>query len=216
MLNNKRRWFRFSVRDLMWFLVVVGLLVAWRADHCRQAWHPTDDDLWIPFVESGDRPALAEMSGSLRVAEIPHAVRANGLGGWRILVTLPHLESAQRAVANHPALRGLGSQTSADEQKMAMSTASTEVEQVLQQFRLELPNKSDDEIISAAQLRVLRQAKDDSGMRWFFPAAFVGKYAEGCSAGDSTIGGVGLLRLREWRAGDSPARCKTGGSTSVA
>ncbi|MHB8862079.1 MAG: hypothetical protein ACYC6N_06725 [Pirellulaceae bacterium] len=48
-----------------------------------------------------------------------------------------------------------------------MSTASTEVEQVLQQLRLELPNKSDDEIIQVLRSYVSSdQAKDDSGMRW--------------------------------------------------
>jgi uncharacterized protein HemX len=32
----KRRWFRFSIRDLLWLTVVVGMGLGWWIDHHRQ------------------------------------------------------------------------------------------------------------------------------------------------------------------------------------
>jgi hypothetical protein len=32
----KRRWFRFSIRDLLWLTVVVGMAIGWWLDHYRQ------------------------------------------------------------------------------------------------------------------------------------------------------------------------------------
>jgi hypothetical protein len=91
----------------MWFAVVVALVVIWRVDHHRLAWQPADDELWIPLYEEVDGNVLDELSRMLRDAGVPHAVRSHDLGGRRILVTLPHLQAAEDATANHPAIRRL-------------------------------------------------------------------------------------------------------------
>jgi hypothetical protein len=98
---------RFSIRDLLWLIVVVALVVIWRIDHHRLAWQPTDDELWIPFYEEVDGNTLDELSCMLRDAGIPHVVRSHKLGGRRILVTLPHLRAAEDATADHPVIRRL-------------------------------------------------------------------------------------------------------------
>jgi len=95
---------RYYLRDVMWLMVVLGLAIAWRADHQRLLWKPSDGELWIPLVELVEGDTIGEMSRILDEAEIPHAIRDTPHGGVRILVTLPDMDAASAAIADHPAL----------------------------------------------------------------------------------------------------------------
>jgi hypothetical protein len=88
----------------MWLTVVIGVVIGWTVDHRRLVWRPSDDDLWIPLAEFAERGTIDEMSRMLDDAKIPHAVRPNQLGGFRILVTLPNLDAALAAIDGHPSL----------------------------------------------------------------------------------------------------------------
>ena len=96
--------FQFHLRDMIWLTVVIGLVIGWTVDHRQLVWRPSDDDLWIPLVEFADRGTIDEMSNMLDDAKIPHAVRQNQQGGFRILVALPDLDAASAAIEGHPSL----------------------------------------------------------------------------------------------------------------
>ncbi len=36
--TGRRRWFRFSLRDLFWVTLLVAVLIAWRLDHTKTSW----------------------------------------------------------------------------------------------------------------------------------------------------------------------------------
>jgi hypothetical protein len=78
--------------------------IGWTLDHQRLRWEPHDNDLWIPLVELAERGTIDEMSRMLDGAQIPYAVRHNQQGGFRILVTLPNMDAASAAIADHPGL----------------------------------------------------------------------------------------------------------------
>jgi hypothetical protein len=95
---------RYHLRDVMWLMVVLGLAIAWRVDHERLRWKPTDGELWIPLVQLTEGHVVREISRILDDADISHAIRDVPHGGVRILVTLPNMDAASAAIADHPAL----------------------------------------------------------------------------------------------------------------
>jgi len=60
--NPKRRWFRFTIRDLLWLIALVGMGLGWRLDH-RQ------------IAKQRDK-AVAEQASTLEVIR----VTTNNLG----------------------------------------------------------------------------------------------------------------------------------------
>ena len=87
----KRRWFRFSIRDLFWLTVVVALAVAWFVERRSAAYLSVERQRLAAELsnERVSRSTLREMERKMDAATKSEEL------AWRILVTKSHPEINQ-------------------------------------------------------------------------------------------------------------------------
>ncbi len=92
---------RFCLRDILWLILVIGLVIGWRMDHERLRWEPGPEELWIPFSENIGHESIAEVASALDQANVPYAVRDTPFGTVRILVTSSNVDAASAATERY-------------------------------------------------------------------------------------------------------------------